>query len=72
MPVPADELGWRKYLPVRKMTAEEYEKYQRRKAVRERHRWGTVQCDESDHAITPLLHDQRLRLTSTLPALTRK
>ncbi|CAK0748227.1 hypothetical protein CVIRNUC_001823 [Coccomyxa viridis] len=37
VPVPADELGWRKYLPVRKMTAEEYEKYQRRKAVRERH-----------------------------------
>ena len=59
MPVPADELGWRKYLPVRKMTAEEYEKYQRRKAVRESHRWGTVQRDLTDHAERPLLHDQR-------------
>ena len=38
VPVPADELGWRRYLPVRKLTAEEYEKYQRQKAVGERRR----------------------------------
>ena len=38
-PVPAAELGWKKYLPVRQMTAEEYEAYLQKKAKREEHRY---------------------------------
>lgn len=36
-PVPAAELGWKKYLPVRQMTAEEYEAYQQKKAKGKEH-----------------------------------
>lgn len=37
-PAPAAELGWRRYLPVRQMTAEEYEAHLEKKAKREEHR----------------------------------
>ena len=37
-PLSESELGWRKYLPIRKMTAEEYERHLERKAKREEHR----------------------------------
>ena len=30
-PRPEAELGWRRYLPIRQMTAEEWERYQARK-----------------------------------------
>ena len=41
-PVSADELGWKKYLPIRKMTAEEYERHLLRKAKREENRYMSV------------------------------
>lgn len=48
-PVPAAELGWKKYLPVRQMTAEEYEAYQQKKAKGKEHRYGiNAACDHVD------------------------
>jgi len=40
-PVPAAELGWSRYLPIRKMTTEEYEIHQQRKAIREENRYAS-------------------------------
>ncbi len=37
-PVSAAELGWKKYLPIRKMTTEEHERHLGRKAKREENR----------------------------------
>ena len=37
-PVSAAELGWKRYLPIRKMTAEEHERHLERKARREENR----------------------------------
>lgn len=38
-PVSAAELGWKKYLPIRKMTVEEHERHLERKAKREENRY---------------------------------
>ena len=38
-PVSATELGWEKYLPIRKMTTDEYERHLQRKAKREENRY---------------------------------
>ena len=38
-PVSAEELGWKQYLPIRKMTTEEHERHLERKAKREEYRY---------------------------------
>ena len=56
IPAPAAELGWSRYLPIRKMTTEEYEIHQQRKAKREEYRYASELPGQITNGLPNLVH----------------